>query len=150
MIDITQIVAVVVAVITTIGMYMFKKFVDSEEMKRDLSSIMYSEIEFNKKLLIVNMQHDKLRYVIKFFRTNVYDGIVSSTNIRYFTDDLQDAIHDLYHDVKFNNDDCFKKLAPVNINLIAMRESHPQLRTRIKKLLYNKLFPRKHSKKYAN
>ena len=73
MIDITQIVAVVVAVITTIGMYMFKKFVDSEEMKRDLSSIMYSEIEFNKKLLIVNMQHDKLRYVIKFFRTNVYD-----------------------------------------------------------------------------
>lgn len=131
MINIEFVVAIAVSAISPFIIYVFKKYADSEEMKRELSSIIFSEVEYNKKVIIKNIQYDR-KDIVVYLRTNVYEGIVSSTNIRYFTDELQEKLHDLYNDIKWQNDECKNKFSPVNVDLINMKHAHSKLRTRLK------------------
>ena len=97
-----------------------------EEMKRELPLILYHEIKYNEKLIIKNNEFGR-KDIIVYFHTNVYDGIVASTNIRYFPDHVQEILHDLYHDIRWKNNDCKSKLTLANIELIEQYEIHSRL-----------------------
>ncbi|MDI1495658.1 MAG: hypothetical protein K8823_966 [Cenarchaeum symbiont of Oopsacas minuta] len=148
MMNVEDFIILVMSTITALLTYILKKHGDSEQMKRELSSIMYSEIAYNKNLVIRHIQFDKLD-VITYFHTNVYDGVVSSTNIRYFSNELQEQLHDLYHDIKLNNDNCKSKLTPVNLELIIMCEVHQKLRTKAKHF-FLRMFQTKYSQTYGS
>ncbi len=131
-------------------LYWLKKYGYAEEMKRELSGIILSEIRHNSDFSIDNPALEREK-IIAAFHTNVYDGIVHSTHIRYFDKDLQKKLHDLYHDIKDKDPNSNSNLEPVIQELLKMEYHHPGPAKKIKKTSYrilNIIFWTKHKNKY--
>ena len=123
MVESTYIAVAILSMSASFGIYLMKKYMDAEEMKRDLSLILYHEIRYNEKITVKNDEFDR-KDIVTYFNTNVYDGIVASTNIRYFPNYVQEILHDLYHDIRWKNNDCKSQLALANIKLIEHYEAN--------------------------
>lgn len=128
-------------------LYFLKKHGDTEEMKRELSRILLMEIRHNSDLS-VDADETPQGDLISSFHTNVYNGIVQSTHIRYFEQTLQSEIHDLYYDIGVHNPRSIEYLEPLIRSLIDMYDNHPRMHHRIKKIL-EKIFETKY-KKFLN
>ena len=126
MVELAYVALVITSIITSFLVYLLKKYVDAEEMKRELSLILYHEIRYNEKITVKNDEFHR-KDIVVYFNTNVYDGIVASTNIRYFPNHVQEILHNLYHDIRWKNNDCKSQLALANIQLIKQYEIHSKL-----------------------
>lgn len=91
---------VIISVIGSPGVYFFKLFRSNRELRRDFSQTLKIEIKYNKErlnnIIDAGYTNKTWQYDNSWFRTNVYDGIVCSGNIRYFKPPLQSELHTLY------------------------------------------------------
>lgn len=131
-------------------LYWIKKNGYAEEMKRELSRIILLEIRHNSDFSINNpaIEHKDL---VTGFHTNVYDGVVQSTHIRYFDIDLQTKLHELYHNIKDKDPKSYSSLEPIIQELLKMEYSHPGPFKKMEKISYrilNMIFWTKYKKKY--
>ncbi len=113
-------------------------------MKRELSRILLMETRHNSNLSVDDNETSK-EDLISSFHTNVYNGIVQSTHIRYFEQTLQSEIHDLYYDIRVHNPRSIEYLEPLIRSLIDMYDNHPRTHHRVKKIL-GKIFETKYKK----
>lgn len=129
-------VAVIILVVLSTATFILKIHFSDRKIRRDFSESLKIEIENNKKrldgLIVINQVDPSYLY------SNVYDGIISSGNIRFFKPDLQEKIHKLYVLDKGNNN-LVSMINSIAELLDCMNlENLPLWKLIIKKLSFNK------------
>ena len=71
--------------------YMGRKSVEAQSMKRDLATMMIMEIQYNKKIVYINQESGEQ---LSFSRES-YAGLLSNANIRYFEIQIQLMLQNL-------------------------------------------------------
>ena len=141
-IDIFTIIAVF---LSGIG-YWVKTYSENEKIKRELVEMMRVEVELNVNFAMrykFESSIDKADY----FYSNTYDGIIQSTNIRYFSSEEQSVIHKWYHSAKQQSELNIDELEQIYKMLQKMNTDHPGLIKKIREKYRSnikKIFALKH------
>lgn len=133
-IDIFTIIAVA---LSGIG-YCVKTYSETEKMKRELAEMMLVEVELDVNFA---MKYDLEKNIDKadYFHSNTYDGIIQSTNIRYFSHREQEVIHKWYHFAEQQSELNIEELDTINTILQKMYTDHPGIIKKIQEKYHSNI-----------
>ena len=97
------ILTVVSTITSSIVWYFVIRWLDQKKLKYQILTMLYEELKANAEIISIKFIPENQYY------TYVYEGIVSTTNLRFFKEDIQSNIHNIYRKIQKKPNSIIKK-----------------------------------------